>query len=124
MNLKTELNKLSTNDIYSLVLFALYKSKEIPEFSSISELSYLLDKENLLKLCEFYGGQTIKIPTIKEIEDYINALLVYQEVDIEHKDFTQVIRSMKRKNGSTLKIKENYKHIKQLLKDYKFNTGR
>ena len=124
MNLKTELNNLTNNDIYSMILFALYKSHEIPEYSSISELSYILDKDNLLKLCEFYGGQTIKIPTIKDIEDYMNALLVYQQVNIEHKNLEKVLCEMKRKNGSALKVEENYKQISELLKEYNFNSGR
>ena len=124
MNLKKELNNLTNNDIYAMILFALYKSNEIPEYSSLSELSYILDKDSLLKLCEFYGGQTIKIPTIKEIEDYINALLVYQQVDIEHKNLQTVLCNLKRKNGSTLKIEENYKQISELLKEYNFNSGR
>ena len=124
MNLKTELNNLTNNDIYSMILFVLYKSHEIPEYSSISELSYILDKDSLLKLCEFYGGQTIKIPTIKDIEDYINALLVYQQVNIEHKNLEKVLCEMKRKNGSTLKVEENYKQISELLKEYNFNSGR
>lgn len=26
------------------------------EYSSLSELAYILDKDNLLNLCEFFGG--------------------------------------------------------------------
>ena len=67
MKIKTELENLKEKDIYSLMLFALYKAQEIPEYASLSQLAYILDKDNLLKLCEFYGGLTIKIPTVKEL---------------------------------------------------------
>ena len=61
MNIKTELDKLTTSDIYSLMLFALYKSNELPEYSTLSQLAYILDKEHLLQLCEVFGGLTINL---------------------------------------------------------------
>ena len=85
MKIKTEIENLTEADIYSLTLFALYKAGSIPELSSLSQLAYILDKENLLKLCEYYGGLTIRIPTISEIETFIHALLVFQLRDIEKK---------------------------------------
>ena len=48
--IKEELAKLKDSDIYSLIMFALFKIRDIPEYSAISELSYLLDKKNLLNL--------------------------------------------------------------------------
>ena len=64
MAIKNELQKLHNIDIWSLMLFVLYNYQKVPEYSSISELAYILDERNLLKLCEYFGGQTIKIPTI------------------------------------------------------------
>ena len=78
MKIKTELENLTKSDIYSLIFFALYKCNESPEYSAISELAYILDKESLLKMCEYYGGLTIRIPTIDELERFLNALLVFQ----------------------------------------------
>ena len=37
--IRDDLAKLSDNDIYSLILFALYKIKNIPEYSTLSEYS-------------------------------------------------------------------------------------
>ena len=51
MAIKQELNKLKEMDVWSLMLFVLYNYQNIPEYSSISELAYILDKKNLLKLC-------------------------------------------------------------------------
>ena len=78
MRIKEEVNKLKSQDIYSLMLFALFKLKDVPEYSSLSELVYILDKDSLLKLCEYFGGMTIKIPTIKELESMVYLLLLYQ----------------------------------------------
>ena len=76
MTIKEELSKLKTMDVFSLLLFILYKVRDIDEYSTISELAYVLDKDNLLKLCEYFGGLTITIPTIDELENIINSLLV------------------------------------------------
>ena len=77
MKTTQELNNLKSQDIYSLILFALYKLREIPEYSTLSELAYIVDKENLLKLCEYFGGTTIHIPTIDELESILYSLLLY-----------------------------------------------
>lgn len=59
----------------------------IPEYSSIAELVYILDKDNMLNLCEYFGGQTIKIPTIKELESLVYSLLLFQYTKIDNMDY-------------------------------------
>lgn len=124
MSIHKELDNLTTSDIYSLMLFALYKSNEIPEYSSLSQLSYILDKANLLKLCEFYGGTTLYIPTIYELETLLNALLLYQKVDIEHQDLEVELNRMRAETGTTTEIKKFYMLLKVILNNYNFNSGR
>lgn len=124
MNIGTEVNNLTSNDIYSLMLFALYKLNDTSEYSSLSQLSYILDKENLLKLCQFYGGTTIYVPKIEELEDMLNALLMYQKVDIENMDIEEYLKQLKNKIGNTKYVQKNYGVVKDILKNYNFNSGR
>lgn len=124
MSIHKELDKLTNSDIYSLMLFALYKANEIPEYSSLSQLSYILDKSNLLKLCEFYGGTTIYIPTIYELETLLNALLLYQKVDIEHRELEEELDKMRASTGTTTEIRKFYLLLKDVLNKYSFNSGR
>lgn len=124
MSIHKELDKLTNSDIYSLMLFALYKANEIPEYSSLSQLSYILDKNNLLKLCEFYGGTTIYIPTIYELETLLNSLLLYQRVDIENKELEVELDNMRASTGSTTEIRKFYLLLKNVLDNYNFNSGR
>ena len=124
MSINKELDKLTDSDIYSLMLFALYKANEVPEYSSLSQLSYILDKPNLLKLCEFYGGTTIYIPTIYELETLLNALLIYQKVDIEFSDLEAELNRLRATTGTTTDIKKFYVKIKEILSNYNFNSGR
>ena len=124
MNIKNEINNLKTADIYSLMMFALYKMSDIPEYSALSQLAYILDKDNLLELCEFYGGLTITIPTIDELENMLYALLLYQEVDIEHKDYNKALEVLHKKDLPIDTIENNYVNVKDILKNYNFNSGR
>lgn len=124
MKIKTEISSLKEQDIYSLMLFALYKAKDIPEYSALSELAYILDKDSLLKLCEFYGGLTITIPTISQLEQVIYALFMFQEVDLDGKEFDKVYEAFRQKEIDANHIKDVYYLIKELLRDYKFNLGR
>lgn len=122
--IREELDKLTTSDIYSLMLFALYKAGDLPEYSSLSQMSYILDKKNLLKLCEFFGGTTIRIPTISELEELLDALLVYQLVDIEGGDIEEVFSTVRAKRGSDLIIRKHYANVKGVLSKYNFVSGR
>lgn len=124
MNLKSEINNLSEEDIYSLMLFALYKLEDDPQYSSLSQLSYILDKNSLLNLCEFYGGLTIKIPTIDDLKNLLNALIMFQRIDIDGEPEEFVREQMIAKNGRSVRNERTYAHIKEILKNYNFNSGR
>lgn len=122
MPIKEELTKLTKIDIWSLMLFVLYNFQKIPEYSGISELAYILDQKNLLKLCEYFGGQTIRIPTIDELRTMLYALLLYQYVNIEKIPEEDAI-DLLRVEGSTVKlIKESYVQVKDILSKYQFSN--
>ena len=124
MKIKTELENLKEKDIYSLMLFALYKAQELPEYSALSQLAYILDKDNLLKLCEFYGGLTIRIPTITELEYLLYGLLMFQRIDIEKEKYDSVYADLKAKEIDANHVKDTYFLLKELLSNYQFNSGR
>lgn len=123
MGLKDALNNLSSNDIYSLMLFALYKLRDVPQYSALSELVYILDRESLLKLCEYYGGLTIKIPTINDIESVVYSLILYEYVDVEGMKYEDAIKKLGYKTTDLRKIKSDYIALKTVLKDFSFNRG-
>lgn len=118
MTIKEELEKLHEPDLWSLLLFALFKLKDIPEYSSISELAYILDRKNLLKLCEYFGGSVIKIPTIEELELMVYGLLVYQYVNIESMSIEDALNLVSRDSTDLRKVKAAYTKIRDTLSDY------
>lgn len=116
---KKDVSALRSVDVYSLVLFTLYQIKDIPEYSTLSELAYILDKPNLLYLLEYFGGTTIRIPTKEELQTVISTLLVYQYVNIEHMTYTKAISMLNGISRSQYKeIKELYDKICKVLDRY------
>jgi len=122
MRTAEELNKLKDQDIYSLILFSLFKIRDIPEYASLSELVYILDKYSLLKLCEYFGGMTLKIPTIEELESIVYTLVLYQFVDIEHKEYNDAIKLLGCSNEMLKKVKHTYKYLSKILDKYDFGA--
>ena len=120
MKVKQEVANLKQTDIYSLLLFAMFKLRDIPEYSAISELAYVLDKENLLRLCEFFGGVTIKIPTIDELESMVYSLVLYQYVDVEGMGYDKAVELVGAKSCDLRKVKTGYQGIKKVLENYSF----
>lgn len=120
--IKQNLDLLKSTDVYSLLMFALYKLIDIPEYSSLSELVYILDKNNFLKLCEYFGGTTIKIPTTQELQQLMCALLLYQYVDIDHMDYDKALVLIGNESKDLRQIKINYVKLKEVLQNYEFVT--
>ena len=121
MRIKENLLTLHDMDIWSLIFFALYKLKDIPEYSTISEMAYVLDKDNLLKLCEYFGGLTIKIPTIDELELLVHSLVLYQYVDIDGMDYEKAIEIVGKDSVDLRAVKSGYIKICEILSKYKFS---
>lgn len=121
MSIRSELSKFNETDIWSLLLFVLYKIKDTAEFSAISELAFVLDKKNLLKLCEYFGGCTITIPTVDELESMIYGLLLYQYIDIEGLEFNDALHKLSGTSDQQ-KAKKAYRGIKDVLSNYEISS--
>lgn len=119
-NIIKALEQLDKKDIYSLILFALYRLKEIPEYSTLGELVYILDNENFIKLLNYYGGKTIRIPTVQELSSVLNALFVYerqQNSDLPLSDILKELGLDKKDKSTTIRA---LNIITELLEDYDF----
>lgn len=122
MAIINELKKLKQVDIWSLMLFVLYNFQKIPEYSTLSELAYVLDQKNMLKLCEYFGGQTIKIPTIDQLEETLYSMLLYQYIDIEKIDEKEAMSLLRVDKLKEKHIKNCYKSLKHVLANYDISS--
>lgn len=112
-NIKEALDKLNQTDTYSLVLFILYQLTMEPKYATVSKLPYVLDKENLYKFLEVYGGTTVRVPTVAELETVINALLLYCNVNLYKKTFEQAIEEL------SDEVSNNEEYVNKLIVIYK-----
>lgn len=112
---------LKDMDTYSLTLFVLYKLTGVAEYSSLSELAYVLDKDNLLNLLEYFGGTTIKIPTVSEFENLVYALLLYEYVNIDHKEYKEACKLLNKGPEDLIDIKATYRKLCNILEKYEFS---
>ena len=118
--IRNNIQNLKDTDFYSLILFTLFKMTDNPEYSSISQLAYVLDKDNLLKLCTYFGGQTIRIPTMPELESLIYALLLYQHVKIDGMDYEEALSLIGHESEELREVKKNYKALCKVMAKYSF----
>ncbi len=116
--IRKELDNLKMTDTFSLILFVLYKIRDVDEYSTLSELAYILDKDTLLNLCEYFGGLTIKIPTIEEIDSIVNSLLLYQYINIDGYSYKEAINKIGFDSFQLRKIKKDYNNICSILDNY------
>lgn len=116
--IRKELDNLKMSDTFSLILFVLYKIRDVKEYSTISELAYILDKETLLNLCEYFGGITIRIPTIEELNSLVNSLLLYQYINIDGYSYKEAIDKIGFDSFQLRQIKKDYNNICSILSKY------
>ena len=117
-SLRKDLDNLKMDDTFSLILFVLYKLRDVKEYSAISELAYILDKDSLLDLCEYFGGVTIRIPTVDELESIVNSLLMYQYINIDGMSYNEAIKKIGFESHQLRKIKKDYNKICTILEGY------
>ena len=117
------INSLNKKDIYSLMLFTLFKLHDKKEYSTLSELCYILDGNNLPKLLNYYGGMTITIPTLREMRVLTQALLLYQYVNVEEGDFKAAITAVCGDEFQEEEIKKAYTDILEVISNYEFDRS-
>lgn len=118
MSIKKTITMLKDIDIYSLSMFTLYKLTEIPEYSTISELPYILDRDNMLKLCQYFGGRKIKIPTVEELHSMMYLLLLYQYVNIDNIEYDEAVKMIGYESRNLRQVKAAYTKLCKVLDKY------
>ena len=123
-SIKKSLNNLHLSDIYSLMLFILFKVQEIPEYAVTSELCYLLDGANMTRLLTYFAGKTVTFPTETEMTVVTNALLMYQYINIDGETFTAAqnkLGDLTKKEKD--KVTELYVQMLPIMKQYNIDRS-
>ena len=120
-----KINSLKTKDVYSILMFLLFRAEEIPEYAVLSRLAYVMDKEVLLTLCELFGGMTIKIPTMDELEKLLTAMTIYSRVDLDGEDRETVFEEITEKYKNNIPpatIIKLYEQLHGIMENYHVGT--
>ena len=122
--IQAALNSIEKKDLYSMLLFALYKMKDIPEYLPLAELCYILDGESLLRFLSYYGGMTLTIPTMRDLRLALQALKLYYQVNIDEEDngnFEDSLNMLAGEEFTKTEIKEMYMKMSEVISKYEFN---
>lgn len=123
-SIKKSLDTLHLSDIYSLMLFILFKIQEIPEYAVASELCYLLDGANMTRLLTYFAGKTVTFPTEEEMTRVTNALLMYQYINIDGDTFTAAQNKLEKlTNKEKERVTELYVQILPIMKQYNIDRS-
>ena len=113
---------LKNKDIYHILLYAIYKCTDDPDYSIISELIYAMDEKSLLNFCSIFGGCTFKVPTIEELKIYTNGLLVYQLM-LEGKSFNDAFKETGLNSKYKKDVAKIYTTLKDIIDEYEFKEN-
>lgn len=123
-NIKKNLNNLHLSDIYSLMLFILFKVQEVPAYALTSELCYLLDGANMTRLLTYFAGKTVTFPTESEMTVVTNALLMYQYINIDGETFTAAQNKLgKLSQKERDAVTELYVQLLPIMKQYNIDRS-
>lgn len=114
---KKDLDRLSLKDTYSMMMFVLYKMRDIPQMAPLSQLVYILDEQSLLKVMKYFGGKTVTFPTVDEFKRLVEVLLIYDGVDMKGGKLSEHLP-----NGDEDKtaVIELYSKVKEIMNEYEF----
>lgn len=110
------LNGLEREDVFAVASALLFSLKDTPKYSVISELFYILDYENFLRLIKYFGGMTLKIPTTEEISETMRVLLLYQYTEVEEMDWQEAMSRAGVDLSLSYSMKNKVVALKRLLK--------
>lgn len=101
-----ELNTTEELD-FQYLLQLLPPLEDTPEFANLPELFSIVGAKSLIKLCKYAGGETIRIPTLSQLQRDIEALQWYYDTEIKRSknawDIPEELRDLVKK------IKEAYR---------------
>lgn len=123
-NILRALEELDKQDIYSLILFTLYKLKDVSEYSVLSELIYILDDKSFARFLSYFEGQTIKVPKINDLKNIINALLFYERKSNTKLSDEEIFNDLGISEEDKSTLYETINLISEIIKDYDFKRNK
>lgn len=112
-HLISSIKNLNEEDFINEILYLIYKFNDNPKYSGISELIYVLGKDDLLKLCSVFGGCDLRIPTLLELKLFIGGFYVYYAMHTTNCDFESAFKELNLDNSLKKQIYSVYMAIEE-----------
>lgn len=114
---------MNDSDIYSAMLGFLYELHEIPQFSLLSELIYMVnDKESFLNILEGFAGKTVRFPTEEELADSLQVLKLYHFYENEHRTWKDSVKLAGFDSSSGKLATNKLNALKETIKKYNYGN--
>lgn len=113
---RDEIIKLSEEDTYALICLLLARVKN-PSYMAFGELINVLDQKNFESFITYFGGCTLKVPTIDEIRQEMRAIILYKLYAEDHYGFSRAMKKAGYKPEESLLAKQEYTIVKNKLKE-------
>lgn len=114
---------MTSADVYSALLSFLYDLKNIPEYTLLSELCYLIkDVDSFLNVITYFSGQTVKFPTEEELSDAIQVLKLYQFHEVEGRPWKDAIKLAGFDTSSGKMAMNKLNKLKKAISQYNYNN--
>lgn len=115
MDYVVNLDRLNKEDVMSVATSLLYTMRGFPSYSVVSEIPYILDYESFLKLIKYYGGMTIRIPTIEEVNDKLRVLVLYQMKEVLKLPWDECLKKAGYSPEESSSARSSLVHFKKML---------
>lgn len=107
--------ELSDEDSYSLLFLLMSRISGDNIYSSLSELSYILDRESFMNFITYYGGTTIKVPTADEFHKASRVLVLYNSYTVKGIPWDKSVSIAGYSPEETFKARQELNHFKDIF---------
>lgn len=111
-----EIIKLSEEDTYALICLLLARVKN-PSYMAFGELINVLDQKNFESFITYFGGCTLKVPTIDEIRQEMRAIILYKLHAEDKYGFKTSMEKAGYSPNETTLAKQEYCIVKEKMKE-------
>lgn len=122
MSTSNLLSKFKEPDVYAILCGYLFEFKEIPEYSILSELTYLLDSKSFINLIKYFEGQTVRIPTREEFQSAVKVLLLLQYFEIEKRPWKESLQLAGFQTSEGRSAQKKLDKLKATIKNYNYTN--
>lgn len=113
-NILASLRKLKEKDVYSLLLYLLYRLKDDEKYSTVSMLTWALDHDSLLNFLTLFSGVDMKVPSIDDLKVVVLALQLYQMVALDGGDLEESLADICTGEVPAEAVRDAYFRISEL----------